>query len=120
MAAAALGKGEDGAATVPPEKAEDLGVAGFDVLRGSHDGITKLMVNHRKGPFSDARFRQALYYAIDRQALVDTVLRGYGIIASPGLLAHDNDLCNPNVETYDYDPARAGELLEELGYTKDG
>jgi len=29
-------------------------------------------------------------------------------------------LCNPNVETYDYDPARAGELLEELGYTKDG
>lgn len=83
-------------------------MAGFDVLRGSHDGITKLMVNHRKEPFSDARFRQALYYAIDRQALVDTVLRGYGIIASPGLLAHDNDLCNPNVETYDYDPARAG------------
>ena len=120
MAAAALEKGDVDAATVPPEKAEDLGVAGFDVLRGSHDGITKLMVNHRKEPFSDARFRQALYYAIDRQALVDTVLRGYGIIASPGLLAHDNDLCNPNVETYDYDPARAGELLEELGYTKDG
>ncbi len=120
MAAAALEKGDVDAATVPPEKAEDLEGMGFDVLRGSHDSISKLMVNHRKEPFSDARFRQALYYAIDRQALVDTVLRGYGIVASPGLLAPDNDLFNPNVETYDYDSARTGELLEELGYTKDG
>ncbi|OPY54566.1 MAG: putative ABC transporter periplasmic-binding protein [Methanosaeta sp. PtaU1.Bin112] len=120
MAAAALEKGDVDAATVPPEKAEELEGMGFNVLKGSHDGITKIMVNHRKELFSDARFRQALYYAIDRQALVDTVLRGYGVIASPGLLAPDNDLFNPDVEKYDYDPAETEKIMGELGYAKDG
>ncbi|NPV61958.1 MAG: ABC transporter substrate-binding protein [Methanotrichaceae archaeon] len=120
MAAAALEKGDVDAATVPPEKIEELEEKGFEVLKGSHDGITKIMINHQKEPFSDVRFRQALYYAIDRQALVDTVLRGYGIIASPGLLAPDNDLCNPDVEEYAYDPAKTEELLEDIGYAKDG
>ncbi len=120
MAAAALEKGDVDAATVPPEMAEELEKKGLVVLKGSHDGITKIMVNHKKEPFSDARFRQALYYAIDRQALVDTALRGYGIIASPGLFALDSDWYNPDVEEYAYDPAKTEELLGELGYTKDG
>lgn len=120
MAAAALEKGDVDAASVPPETAEDLKKGGFVVLKGSHDGITKIMVNHKKEPFSDAKFRQALYYAIDRQALVDTALRGYGIIASPGLFALDSDWYNPDVEEYAYDPAKTEEILSELGYAKDG
>ena len=76
------------------------------------------MVNHMKAPFSDPKFRQALYYAIDRQDLVDTGLRGYGLAGSPGLYASDNQWYNPDQEQYSYDPARAGQLLEELGYEK--
>jgi peptide/nickel transport system substrate-binding protein len=120
MAAAALEKGDVDAATVPPEKAEELEGKDFEVLKGSHDGITKIMVNHKKEPFSDVRFRQAIYYAIDRQALVDTALRGYGITASPGLFALDSEWYNPDVEDYAYDPAKTEELLGELGYIKDG
>jgi peptide/nickel transport system substrate-binding protein len=120
MAAAALEKGDVDTASVPPEKAEEMEEKDFVVLDASHDGITKIMVNHKKEPFSDARFRQALYYAIDRQALVDTALRGYGIIASPGLFALDSEWYNPDVEGYACDPARTEELLEELGYSKDG
>jgi peptide/nickel transport system substrate-binding protein len=100
--------------------AEELEGKDFTVLEGSHDGITKIMVNHKKEPFSDARFRQALYYAIDRDALVDTALRGYGIAASPGLFALDSEWYNSAVEEYAYDPAKTEELLGELGYTKDG
>lgn len=106
MAAAALEKGDVDAATVPPEKAEELEGKDFEVLKGSHDGITKIMVNHKKEPFSDVRFRQAIYYAIDRQALVDTALRGYGITASPGLFALDSEWYNTDVEEYAYDPAK--------------
>jgi peptide/nickel transport system substrate-binding protein len=120
MSATALENGDVDAASVPPEMADSLKGKGFEVLKGSHDGITKIMVNHKKKPFSDAEFRQALYYAIDRQALVYTALRGYGIIASPGLFAQDSEWCNPNVEEYIYDPTKTGELLGELGYTKDG
>ena len=120
MSASALENDDVDAASVPPEMADSLKDKGFAVLKGSHDGITKIMVNHKKMPFSDARLRQALYYAIDRQALVDTALRGYGIIASPGLFALDSEWYNPDVEEYAYDPAKTGELLGELGYTKDG
>ncbi len=120
LSAAALKKGDVDAATVPPEAAEDLSKDGFVVMLGSHDSITKIMVNHKKEPLSDVRFRQALYYAIDRQALVDNALRGYGIMASPGLFSLDSDWYNPNVELYAYDPVRTAELLAEMGYSKDG
>jgi len=120
MAAAALEKGNVDAASVPPEMAEELEQDDFVVLQSSHDGITKVMVNYKREPFSDAKFRQALYYAIDRQALVDTAIRGYGIVASPGLFALDSEWYNPDVEEYAYDPAKTEELLADMGYSKDG
>ncbi len=119
MAADALEKGDIDAVGVPAEMAEKLKKENFVVLDGPRDGITKMMVNHKKEPFSDARFRQALYYAIDRQALVDNILRSYGIIASPGLFAPDSEWCNPDIEQYKYDPAKAVEQMSEMGYAKD-
>ncbi|OPY54554.1 MAG: putative ABC transporter periplasmic-binding protein [Methanosaeta sp. PtaU1.Bin112] len=120
MSAAALEKGDADAASVPAEVAESLKKKGFKVLKGTRDGITKIMVNHKKEPFSDVRLRQAIYYAIDRRSLVDTALRGYGIIASPGLFAPDSEWCNPDVEEYAYDPSKAGGLLGDMGYARDG
>ena len=118
LSAAALKKGDADAAIVPPEVAEDLKKEDFIVMLASHDSITKIMVNHKKEPLSDARFRQALYYGIDRPALVDNAARGYGVLASPGLFALDSDWYNPDVEPYDYDPAKTKELMEVLGYSK--
>lgn len=120
MAAAALEKGDVDAIGVPAEAAEKLKKENFVVLSSPRDGITKIMVNHKKEPFSDARIRQALYYAIDRQALVDNALRGFGIIAGPGLFAPDSEWYNPDVEQYKYDPSKAEDLMSEMGYTKEG
>lgn len=120
MAAAALEKGDVDASAVPAETVGRLRKGGFVVLEGPRDGITKIMVNHKKEPFSDVRLRQALYCAIDRQALVDNALRGFGVIASPGLFAPDSEWYNPDVEQYSYDPARSVDLMSEIGYTKDG
>jgi peptide/nickel transport system substrate-binding protein len=118
MSAAALKKGDVDAASVPGETVDDLKKAGFTVIKGSHDWVGKIMVNYRKAPFSDVKFRQALYYAIDRQEIVDTGLRGFGLAGSSGLYASDNSWYDPNEEQYAYDPAEAGKLLEELGYEK--
>ncbi len=118
MAEASLEKGDVDAAAVPGETVDNLKKEGFAVVEGSHDWVAKIMVNHRKAPFSDPKYRQALYYAIDRQDLVDTGLRGFGLPGSPGLYAPDNQWYNPDQEQYPYDPARAGKLLEELGYEK--
>jgi len=118
MSAASFESGDVDAALVPGEAADGLRDEGFAVIEASHDSVAKIMVNHRKAPFSDAKFRQGLYYSINRQDLVDTGLRGYGLVASPGLYASDNQWYNPNQEQYSHDPALAGQLLEELGYEK--
>jgi peptide/nickel transport system substrate-binding protein len=118
MSAAALEKGDVDAATVPGETADGLENKGFEVVKSTHDSVVKIMVNHMKAPFSDVKFRQALYYAIDRQNLVDTGLRGYALEGCPGLYASDNQWYNADQKEYSFDPAKAGQLLEELGYEK--
>ncbi len=56
----------------------------------------------------------ALSYAIDRQAIVDSVLLGYGEVAySPLQMSEYN---NPDIEKYEYDPAFAVAELEENGW----
>jgi peptide/nickel transport system substrate-binding protein len=118
LSAASLENGDVDAATVPGETVEGLESKGFTVVEGTHDWLAKIMVNHLKAPFSDVKYRQALYYAIDRKELVNTSLRSYGLEGSPGLFASDNEWYNPDQEQYPYDPAKAGQLLEELGYEK--
>jgi peptide/nickel transport system substrate-binding protein len=65
--------------------------------------------------FQDTAVRQALLYALDRQALIDAVLYGQGIVAHSPLLpatwAYD-----PDVPKYAADPARAAALLDEAGW----
>lgn len=120
MAAAALRKGDVDAAGVPPELAQDLKKEGFVVLESTQDMLCKLAINHKKEPFSNVSFRMALAYAIDRQSLVDSVLRGFGVPASPGLYSPQSEWYNPKADQYAYDPQKAEELLEEMGYKKDG
>jgi hypothetical protein len=55
----------------------------------------------------------AISYAIDRQALIDKALLGYGTPAYGPL--QRNVYNNPNVERYDYNPAKARALLEAAG-----
>ena len=59
----------------------------------------------------------AINYAIDRQAIVDAVLLGRGEVAYSPL--QRNVYNDPDVEHYDYDPAKAEELLTAAGCTKD-
>jgi peptide/nickel transport system substrate-binding protein len=83
--------------------------------------VAKLMINHQKEPFNRKEFRQALAYAIDRQALVDTCLRGHGVPGNPGFVPKDSQWYNPALEgSYPYSPEKAGELLKGLGYEKKG
>ena len=57
----------------------------------------------------------AVCYAIDRQAIIDTVLLGQGMAAYGPL--QRNIYNNENVEHYDYNPEKAREILENAGCT---
>lgn len=70
-------------------------------------------------PLYDVRVRQALNYAVDKQAIVDDILGGYGKVLEGQALSSEYFGFNPGVEAYPYDPERARELLAEAGYTDD-
>lgn len=118
MAAAALEQGSVDAATIQPELVQEMEDAGFTVLCSDHGWNAKLMINHQVEPFSNVDFRRALAYAIDRDALVDITLRGYGMAGSPGIMPPDSPWYNQAMDNmYPYDPETAIDLLEGLGYT---
>jgi peptide/nickel transport system substrate-binding protein len=66
-------------------------------------------------PLDDKRVRQAMNYAIDKQAFIDSVWMGLGReianIFIPETFGYD-----PSIEPYPYDPDKAKELLAEAGY----
>lgn len=68
-------------------------------------------------PLYDVRVRQALNYAVDKQALVDDILDGYGKVLEGQALSSEYFGFDPDIRAYPYDPAKARELLAEAGYT---
>jgi peptide/nickel transport system substrate-binding protein len=68
-----------------------------------------------KNPLKDQRVRQALSYAINRQAIVDRVMDGAATVAS-NLLPEGTPGTSSAVGVAPYDPERAKRLLAEAGY----
>ena len=105
-------------ANIRPEMAEPLKKKGLVVIENERGWNKKLMINHKKPPFDQKAFRQALAYAIDRQEVIDKAHRGFASPASFGLLTVDHEMYNPDTPTYPHDPDKARELIESLGYEK--
>jgi peptide/nickel transport system substrate-binding protein len=82
-------------------------------------GYQYMNIYQRDPKYSDVRVRQALAYAIDRQAIVDNLLDGHGVVLDAPMIAtswaypkREEGLLNP----YDYNPEKAKELLAEAGW----
>ena len=63
----------------------------------------------------DTRVRQALVYAIDRQQLVEQLLKGHGEVVD-GFLSSASPFYDAMLEPLEYNPEKAKELLEEAGW----
>ena len=63
----------------------------------------------------DARVRQALLYAIDRQQLVEQLLKGHGEVVD-GFVSSASPFYDENLTPIAYDPEKAKALLEEAGW----
>jgi peptide/nickel transport system substrate-binding protein len=71
--------------------------------------------NLRDPILRDVRVRQAIGYAIDRQAIITYLRRGMAIPAT-GILPPMSWAFDPDAFAFAYDPARARALLDEAGY----
>ncbi len=86
----------------------------FQIVFGAGEGEMLVAVNNAKPPFDDIRVRRALNHAIDKQAVIDAGLFGYGTPLGSHFSPHHPayiDLSN----RYAYDPAKARRLLAEAG-----
>jgi peptide/nickel transport system substrate-binding protein len=72
-------------------------------------------VNLQDSMLKDVRVRQALAYAIDRQAIVDYLRRGLAGV-STGILPPLSWAYAPDTFVFPHDPAKARALLDEAGY----
>jgi peptide/nickel transport system substrate-binding protein len=87
----------------------------FQVLVGTTEGETILAMNHRREPFDDVRVRQAIAHAIDRQAIIDGAMFGYGTPIGSHFAPHHP----AHVELThlsEHDPDEARKLLAEAGH----
>jgi len=105
-------------ANIQPDMAEPLKQKDLVVIRDERGWNKKLMINHKKAPFSDKSFRHALAFAVQQQEIIDKSHRGFATPASYGLLSPDHDMYNPNTPSYPFSPEKARALIESMGYQK--
>ncbi|TMM50595.1 ABC transporter substrate-binding protein [Sulfitobacter sabulilitoris] len=86
----------------------------FQVLVGSTEGETILAMNNKMPPFDNALVRQAVTHAIDRQAIIDGAMFGYGTPIGTHFAPH-NPAYVDLTSTSRYDPAESKLLLEDAG-----
>jgi peptide/nickel transport system substrate-binding protein len=96
----------------------DLVQKGFNVIKGAGAAVNIFPDGkNESSPFHDVRVRQAVDYAIDRDAIVKNL--GYGFMlatyqfCSPSSPAYVTDLAART-----YDPEKAKQLLADAGYPK--
>ncbi|WP_024287339.1 ABC transporter substrate-binding protein [Cellulomonas sp. KRMCY2] len=110
----------DGALITDSKNIATVESAGLNTVQYSAGSIMGFYIWDRAGTIqpalADVRVRQAINYAFDRQAIIDTALLGLGSphaqMFNAQTVAYDEALN----DQYPYDPEKAMELLAEAGY----
>jgi len=87
----------------------------FQVLVGSTEGETILSTNNKMPPFDNPKVRAAMAHAIDRQAIIDGAMFGYGTPIGTHFAPHNPayvDLTSGSA----YNPDMAKMMLAEAGF----
>ena len=72
--------------------------------------------NAESAPVNNARVRQAIAYAIDRESIIKNLLQGQARLAH-SILPQESWAYSTAQKTYNYDPAQAKKILDEAGFT---
>ena len=112
----ALETGEaDAIMAVPPQDVARLQQnPDIDVVFQTTVRTIYISFNNIRAPFTDQRVRHALNYAIDKQAIVDSIFEGNAFVADAPIV--DAVFGHTTVGPYEFNPERARELLAEAGF----
>jgi peptide/nickel transport system substrate-binding protein len=73
-------------------------------------------LEEHKSPLLDKRVRQAVNYAIDKKAIIDSLFNGRAFALNGQLLRKEQLGFDPSLKDYPFDPAKAKALLTEAGH----
>ncbi|MFJ2543020.1 ABC transporter substrate-binding protein [Microbacterium sp. NPDC087589] len=105
----------DGYDLVGPADTKALQDDGFTMVSRPPFTILYLAFNQAIPELQDPKVREALSYAVDKDALISQVLPE-GTEKAIEFVPDTVNGYNPDVTTYDYDPEKAMSLLAEAGY----
>lgn len=105
----------DGYDLVGPADTKALQDDGFTMVSRPPFTILYLAFNQAIPELQDPKVREALSYAVDKDALISQVLPE-GTEKAIEFVPDTVNGYNPDVTTYDYDPEKAKSLLAEAGY----
>ena len=86
----------------------------FQVLVGSTEGEVILSTNNKMPPFDNPLVREAMAHAIDRQAIIDGAMFGYGTPIGTHFAPHHPAYVDLTAQSA-HDPDKARALLAEAG-----
>lgn len=96
-------------------------VPGIKVITKGYEALTYQLVveiNHRRKELADLKVRQAIAHAIDRKFVIDTIFLGYATASTGPVPKNAPEFYDPDVQTYDFDVAKANALLDEAVYPR--
>ncbi|SEB65398.1 peptide/nickel transport system substrate-binding protein [Nitratireductor aquibiodomus] len=119
--AAGLKTGEyDLAIAIPVIDAIEIeNLDGVDIYSGDVSRVFQLTLSslpQHEGPVQDKRVRQALNYAIDKQAIIDALYYGKAKLLNGQVILPSQPGYDPEMRDYPHDPEKAKALLAEAGY----
>lgn len=89
----------------------------YALLEKANDTGYKLLIQFENLPdFLDRSLREALYHALNREAIVERVLRGAGSVGSAGYVPAGSLYYNEDCAVYPYQPEAARAVFEDRGY----
>lgn len=98
----------------PSDGATIEGNAELQLFERPSMNVGYLGLTTTRKPFDNPKVRQAMNYAIDKQAIVDAFFEGRGDVAANPIPESISGY-NKDIEAYPYDPEKAKELLKEAG-----
>jgi peptide/nickel transport system substrate-binding protein len=100
--------------SVPDANATQISNSGAAVEYVPGFSLAFLMFNTKKAPFDDVRVRQAFFYAIDYDKLIENQLAGHAVAAT-SFLPESYANYHRASTVYTYDTEKAKSLLKEAG-----
>lgn len=90
------------------------GINIYQANSGYHEGIFFRVDGKSNPAMTDVKVRQAIAYAIDKDAIVNDLLGGQ--TAVPATFWGTISFADPSLKPYPYDPEKAKSLLDEAGW----